>query len=192
MINRNSAIILIALVSLVFWSVQNYYNLFVFDHTRIASGEIWRLWSSQYLHTNQNHQWLNLIGLSLFLLLYQAYLSVSKLLITLIYLSTSVGLGLFFFSPDIIYYAGFSGILYGLFITTSLSAVLNKDLILGHTVLGILTIKVIWENIDPSINASSAALINANIATDAHLYGYLAAITLGIYPIIARLSNKFF
>jgi len=122
--------------------------------------------------------------------LYQAYLSVFKLLITLIYLSTCVGLSLFIFSPDIIYYAGFSGILYGLFTIAALSAVLNKDLILGHTVLGILTIKVIWENIDPSINASSAALINANIATDAHLYGYLAAITLGSYSIIARLLKK--
>lgn len=190
MINRNLTLMFIALISLVFWWVQNYYDLLVFDHTRIASGEIWRLWSSQYLHTNQNHQWLNLIGLSLFLLLYSTYLSVFKLLITLMYLSTSVGLGLFFFSPDIIYYAGFSGILYGLFTIAALFALLNKDLILGHTVLGILTIKVIWENIDPSINASSAALIHANIATDAHLYGYLAAITLGSYPIIARLLKK--
>jgi hypothetical protein len=38
--------------------------------------------------------------------------------------------------------------------------------------------KILWENIDPSINNSSASMIQATIATDAHLYAYLAALIL--------------
>jgi len=155
----------------------------IFDHQLIATGQWWRLWTGQYIHSNIEHLLLNAAGFSFLLLLYQPQISLSSLFYNSLYLSSCIGLGLFWLNPEILRYVGLSGILYGLFTYTALQASVKKDYLLGYGVFLAVTTKIIWENIDPSINNHNAALINATVATEAHLYGYLAAIILWIkYP----------
>ena len=174
-------LIIFLVILLLLWEAQMFADDLVFDRQRIVLGEGWRLWTGQWVHSNTAHQTMNIIGFILFLLLYKEVLAVSTLLSHIVYLSSWVGLGLWFFSPEISRYAGLSGVIYGLFTLMSLCVFFRyrrRDYLLGLGVFLGLTTKILWENIDPSINDSSAIMINATVATDAHLYAYLGAILL--------------
>ena len=173
--SKTALIILCFIILLIF---QNFQEHLIFTHNKITSGEVWRLWSGQFVHTNYIHLMMNTTGFIALLIMYPKESFKPKLAIQILYISTCIGLWLYFFSPEIQWYAGLSGIIYGLFVIASLQASIQKDFLLGYLLFAAITIKVIWENIDSSINNTSTGLINAPIATDAHLYGYIAALTL--------------
>ena len=161
--------------------LQMLQSILIFDQQLIATGEWWRVWTGHFVHTNIEHLLLNATGFALLLLLYQPQIILSTLFSYSVYLATCIGLGIFCFNPEIERYAGFSGVLYGLFTFSALQAIFKRDFLLGYGVFFVLSGKIIWENIDPSINNHNALLINADIASEAHLYGYLAAILYGVW-----------
>ena len=161
-----------------FFILQTHQELLVFSHDKIASGEIWRLWSGHFVHTNYKHLGLNTIGFAIFLSLYTQRIQQTWVYLYVLILSSSVGIGLYLFSPEIREYAGFSAILYGLFTLAAIKYVSLKDYLLGHLVIIAISIKIIWENFNNNINNTSSDLIHAPVATDAHLYGYASAIVI--------------
>jgi len=179
------AIALIMLLSL--WLLQMLQSSLIFDHRLIAAGQYWRIWTGHFIHTNTEHLLLNAVGFSLFLLLYQPQITPLKLFYSSIYLATCIGLSLFWLNPEIARYAGLSGVLYGLFSLFALQAVFKRDYLLGYAVFFAISSKLLWENIDPSINSHNAVLINARVASEAHLYGYLAAL---LYVILFKLVKE--
>ena len=179
-------IVTIALLMLVnLWLLQMLQSSLIFDHSLIAAGQIWRIWTGQFVHTNTAHLLLNAAGFSLLLLLYQTHITLTKLLYASVYLSTCIGLSLLWFNPEIIRYAGLSGVLYGLFSLFALQASLKRDYLLGYVVFFAISSKIVWENIDPTINEHNAVLINASVASEAHLYGYIAAL---LYVVVVNYS----
>jgi len=178
------AVALIMLTSV--WLLQMLQSYLIFDHALIVTGQVWRIWTGHFVHTNTEHLLLNTAGFSLFLLLYQLQITLAKLFYSSIYLATCIGLGLFWLNPEIARYAGLSGVLYGLFSLFALQAASKRDYLLGYTVFFAVTTKILWENIDPSINNHNALLINARVASEAHLYGYLVAL---LYSILCKLRD---
>ena len=126
---------------------------------------------------------MNTLGFIALVIIYLERITSIKLALQIFYLSSYIGLGLYIFNPEISQYAGFSGILYGLFVIASVRAITTKDYLLGYPIFLVITIKIIWENIDSTINNASAALINAPVATEAHLYGYLSALLFAVITI---------
>lgn len=126
---------------------------------------------------------MNTLGFIALVIIYLERIASIKLALQIFYLSSYIGLGLYIFNPEISQYAGFSGILYGLFVIASVRAITTKDYLLGYPIFLVITIKIIWENIDSTINNASATLINAPVATEAHLYGYLSALLFAVITI---------
>ena len=89
-------------------------------------------------------------------------------------LGTSVGL--YFFSPDLIWYAGLSGALHGIFAWGACVDIKEK-MKSGWLLLIGLAIKVGYEQIDGS-SEQVANLIDAKVAVDAHLFGALTGIAI--------------
>jgi rhomboid family GlyGly-CTERM serine protease len=170
---------LLMLVSL--WLLQMLQSFLIFDHRLIAAGQVWRIWTGHFVHTNSEHLLLNAVGFSLFLLLYQPHIRLLSLLYRSVYLATGIGFGLFWLNPEIGRYAGLSGVLYGLFSLFALQAIFKQDYLVGYAVFFAVSSKILWENIDPSINHHNALLINARVASEAHLYGYLAALVYVLF-----------
>lgn len=110
--------------------------------------------------------------------------SVKSLLGVLLLLSTSVGLGLLF--STLHSYAGLSGVLHGLFAFYALSEALYGRKSSWLLVIGLI-IKIAHEQLYGA-SASTAKLISAEVATEAHLIG---GVTGFILTVVVYVLAKF-
>lgn len=147
----------------------------LFQRERIMEGELWRIWTGNLVHTNYVHYTLNMLGLLLLLLLFQALISVWAAFFALFVLMTGVGLGLYYFSPNLIWYAGLSSALYGGYVIASVYAIAKRDYYLGMPVLLIILGKLIGNELNPESLNASIPLTGAPTAQDAHRYGIMSA-----------------
>jgi len=147
-----------------------------FNRELISNGQYWRLLTGNFLHTNGWHLLFNLAGLVLLHLLFGQYYSARSLLGFTIINASSVGLLLYFFSPDIAYYVGLSGYLHGLFVIGCLSEI-DNGIKTSYLLLGAIAAKIYYEQ-TAGASAQMSELINANVAVDAHLYGAIAALPM--------------
>lgn len=150
-------------------------ELLGFYPDKILEGEVWRLVTGQMMHTNFNHMLLNLAGLTLVWALHGEYYQAKHYAYLVLASLLSVGLGLILFA-DYQNYAGLSGIIHTMLIYGSCIDLLNKDKTGWLIIIG-LFVKVAYENL---IGASEAtkALIEANVAVEAHLIGLICGLIL--------------
>jgi len=142
----------------------------------IGQNEYWRLLSGHLGHTNWQHLLLNSVALiSIYLLHHQHY---HHLWLRLLYLGTVVGATLYRLNPELSYYLGLSGILHGLLAWGSVEDI-GRRWYSGAIILLIAGLKVIFEQ-RYGANPATAKLIEASVAIDAHLYGFLAGLGAGV------------
>ena len=188
--NKNLLFSILA-VSLVLVIGQWLQSDWFFDRNAIQQGHWWKIFSGNFTHSNIPHLLLNLSGLILLGLLFIDSLNAKTFIFSSIFLAVIVGLGLFFFTPELIRYYGFSGALYGLYFVAAISAVLAKDFFTGISVGLLISGKIIWDFFTGG-NQLSAELIGIPVANDAHLYGFIGAILVsGILILKQRfITNK--
>jgi rhomboid family GlyGly-CTERM serine protease len=143
-------------------------------HTGIKQFEIWRLLTATFCHTNFNHLAMNLIGLVVTIGLFIDTFKNRLLLPLIIFTSLFIGLALFLFEPQVIWYMGLSGVLHGLFSFAVAKDIARKDR-WGYLLGGGLFIKVSHEQLYGA-HQSTIELINAPVLVNAHLYGAIAGI----------------
>lgn len=170
----------IALSALMLFALQWFRNDLLFERTLINNGEWWRLISGNFVHNTLNHLYMNLLGLLLLGLLFHEHFTIKWFAVSTFFLSIIVGLGLYFYAPNLNMYVGFSGILYGLYLVAAINAIKHKDLITGIGILVIIIGKLFWDLLDPTLNDSSAELIGISIATESHWLGASGGIILGL------------
>lgn len=175
---RSGILISILLILLQFIQVD---LLFLRDN--IQQGQLWRLWTGNLVHSNYYHLALNLAGFWLFLFIFNNLMNTTQLLVTLVMLINGVGLGLYFFNPELYWYAGFSGALYGLYIIGAIYALIAKDIITGLTIIVVIPSKIIWDHLNET-GQTNAELIGIPISTDSHLYGISSAFLIGLFIMI--------
>lgn len=145
----------------------------------VLAKEGWRLFSAHFIHLNLYHALLNVAGLwlcySLTPELFNQHLPFRTLLLAL-----GVSLCLWVFSTDMLPYAGFSGVLYGLFMLGLVPRIKKRN---WHAAIAVCVISVwmLWQYFyGPSVTEEQ--LIGGRIATAAHLYGCaVALLILGFY-----------
>ncbi len=149
-----------------------------YERELIADGQWWRLLSGNLVHLGWPHLWLNLAGLALIWLLFQPELSARAWSLALLISALSVGLGLWWFNPELDWYVGLSGALHGLFAAGALVALRGarfSDYLLGI----VLAVKLIWEQVYGALPSSAEAAGGA-VIVDAHLYGALGGAVVGL------------
>jgi hypothetical protein len=82
------------------------------------------------------------------------------------------------FNPDVVDYAGLSGVLFGLYMLTALS-LYSRDRLIAVLIVAAIVIKVLMEQFS-FYDFNSGELIGARIIIDAHLYGLLMAIAIAL------------
>jgi rhomboid family GlyGly-CTERM serine protease len=165
--------------------LQSFQSEWLFHRTGIEQGESWRILTGNLVHTNYYHLLMNLSGLAFICLLFKDFLSVKVYYLSLLITSLAVGLGIYFFSTNLIWYAGLSGSLYGLYMVAASSALKQKDYLTSLPILIGIPAKLIWDSLNSELTDSSAELIGAPVATDAHLYGISAGILISVIILIS-------
>lgn len=170
-------------ISLLLMFLQLFQNELLFKREAIYQGQWWRLISGSLVHSNMAHLMLNLAGLWVAGFLFYDKLSALLLTTSLVYLVIATGIGLFYFSPQLEWYVGLSGALYGLFLTGAVCAIKQRDYLIGFGVLIIVIGKTAWD-IFFDTTSSTSGLIGVPVAADAHLYGMIAAVVPAAYCLL--------
>ena len=89
--------------------------LLAYDRYALQGWETWRVITGNLVHTNGYHLLLNLAGLLLLWLLFAEHLTAFRFLKVFIWCCLGTSLGIYWYSPDLIWYAGLSGALHGVF-----------------------------------------------------------------------------
>ena len=147
-----------------------------YDRYALEGWETWRLITGNLVHTNGYHLLLNLAGLLLLWALHGEYYRIGRFLKVFTWCCIGTSAGLYFFAPDLIWYAGLSGALHGLF-TWGACMDIRQGLRSGWILLGGVTAKIVYEQVNGSSH-DVAALIDATVAVDAHLFGALSGVVL--------------
>ena len=158
------------------------------EYHRAQPEQLWRAVTGHLLHSNHWHLLMNLAALMLMLLLHQQYYSLTSF--TLLLLSGCVGISLllYSFSPDIQIYVGLSGWLHCL-ITVGALLDIRHHIQSGWLILLGVIAKVSYEQWQGP-DAQLAALIDANVAIDAHLYGVICGVLLGLLFVFSLKPTK--
>jgi rhomboid family GlyGly-CTERM serine protease len=151
--------------------------LLQFDRDAIAQGEWWRLISSQFIHYGVYHLLMNAAALVIINAALWRDAAIKFYLATLFACLAGTGIGLWFFDPGLFFYAGLSGTLHGLIIAGLLFTLRQTPAINAVALLAIWG-KVIYEHtpwFDPQ-----HALLPVPVAVDAHLWGAVSGIIVGL------------
>ncbi|CAA6805617.1 MAG: Unknown protein [uncultured Thiotrichaceae bacterium] len=161
--------------SLLMLALQSVQPNLLYQRESILAGEAWRLWTGNFVHTNITHLALNLAGFWVFLLLCGQTQRLKFLIFSIIFCAFIVGIGLFLFNPQIIWYAGFSGIQYGLFLAGGIVLVIESEKVYGSALLMLVIGKMLMDAFTPTEQLSQS-LIEAPVIHQAHWYGAIAGI----------------
>ncbi|RMH22714.1 MAG: rhombosortase [Gammaproteobacteria bacterium] len=178
MLKKHSLPVALALISLSIQFSEPAQTLLRYDRAAIANGEIWRLLTGNLAHLNWPHLWLNLAGLLLIWLLTQHLFSTRQWGLAFLFTSLGVSSGLYIFDSELLWYVGLSGILHGLLVAP-LTFNIRNNCLADHALLAIVLLKVIWEQFQGPME-SSEALIEGQVVTDAHLFGAISGLVLGL------------
>lgn len=158
-------------------------SLLIYDRPAILDGEVWRLLSGSLLHTNRFHLALNSAALVGLWILHGQYCRPLKLVIIVLLLAISCGLGLLFFEEQIEWYLGFSGVLHGLLVLGAVRE-LSGGRLAGYALLIAIVIKLLSERYLFDFQPVSS-LIQARVVVEAHFWGAVAAMLLIVSQLLA-------
>jgi len=171
--------IMVALLSSLFWLAgETTLNTLMYHRQAIADGELWRLISGHFVHSNGWHLILNLASLMMIGLLFSNHLSIGTWSLMFIISGFFVSGCYFWIAPEFDYYVGLSAILYGVIIIGALLDLKHQPLI-ATIILIVVTGRVIWQQFSGSVDSLSD-LIEDRVAIESHLFGIISGYILGL------------
>jgi len=153
-------------------------KLFRYQFDWLHSGHYWRLLSAHWAHTGWIHFLLNAVGLILCMFIATPYWSVRRWLSYQIILGLGISFLFTLFNPELQWYLGYSGVLYGIFLLAAID-LFPRDRLVGLLLGAAIVIKITLEQTS-DINLTSSDIIGSPVIVDAHLYGVLLAMAIAL------------
>ncbi|WP_158969626.1 rhombosortase [Paraglaciecola sp. L3A3] len=169
-------IVIISLLAYIY--EDSLIGILVYERNYIGEGELWRLLTGHFFHSNLNHLLLNLAGLVLLWALHGQHYQTVEYLIFFIFSALFTGVCLYIFSPKIYSYVGLSGVLHGIFIWGVIYDV-RKKVPGGYVLLTAVIAKVLYEQIYGA-EENIQSLIEAPVAVDAHMWGAISGLLFSL------------
>lgn len=171
-------------------------SLYAYQRNFVNTGQWWRIFTAHFMHSNVIHFSVNIVGLFLLWLLHGEYAKPRSFFINILLLCIGISLCIYVWSPSIQWYVGLSGVLHGLFAWGVIIDIFLKRKT-GYVLLVGLIVKIVDEQFFSSSQYMSN-LIEVSVAVDAHLYGAVLGIILGIARVYflssiifsAKISNR--
>jgi rhomboid family GlyGly-CTERM serine protease len=181
-------LLLASLMVLLALLPEHWQLLLRYNRSDLVSGHYWQLVTGHLLHSNYWHLLMNLGGLMLAMLLHARYFTWHQLLWQWLLSAVLISTCLYTFTADMQSYVGLSGLLHAMLIQGAVKDIQHRQSG-GWLLAGGLVAKVLWEQWhgpDPQL----AQLIDASVATDAHLYGVLAGLSITLLVLLAETLRK--
>jgi rhomboid family GlyGly-CTERM serine protease len=175
-------VLLVAIILQIFEPTSS--DWMAYDREKLASMELWRLISANFLHTNLNHLLLNGLGMVLLWALHGNYYTTQNYLIMFLLISLGCTLGIYFFAERLSWYVGLSGTLHGFFVLGAYFDI-RHGLKSSWLLLVGVWLKIAHEQWSgPS--ADVVELIGADVAIEAHLFGAIGGMLAIFYYLVTR------
>ena len=148
-----------------------------YDRTAIGAGQWWRLVSAHSVHADAHHFALNALGLVLVWSLFAAEYRAFEWTLIVVLSALAIGLGLWWFDPQLQWYVGASGVLHAVMAGGCVRRLEQRQW--DRWILtGGLTLKLAFEQ---SWQASGNRLLSGDlpVVIDAHLCGAVAGALIG-------------
>ncbi|MGB4346008.1 MAG: rhombosortase [Burkholderiaceae bacterium] len=139
----------------------------IWQRGSLQQGQWWRLLTGHLVHLSPRHLLLNLSGLLLICELWWGSLLLSELLTMLLLCASGVSVLLWLLEPGLLWYAGLSGVLHGLWAGSAGAAWLQGGRWFSGLACGLLVIKLVWP---------AEAVAGMPVISVAHLCGALCGL----------------
>ena len=149
-----------------------------FQQDWVTTGQVWRLVTAHWVHVGWVHLLLNIVGLAICVLLARPNWSLKRWWIQCLCMALGISLLVTLHNPDVHWYVGFSGVLFGLYFLAA-HDLYARDRFIALLMGGAIVVKVILEQYT-SYDLTSSELIGAPVITDAHKYGLLIAMAIAL------------
>lgn len=159
---------------------------FRYEASFINHSEYWRVLSAHFVHLNWLHWALNSAGLLLLVAITQVQWRVQKWILILLVHGLVISLAFLLFNPELKWYVGLSGLLYGLYANAALELWKKDKLIAGLLLLFVIA-KIVSEQWFGNV-LEVTNILNAPVVVDAHAYGLVCGLIFALLQIL--LSNK--
>jgi rhomboid family GlyGly-CTERM serine protease len=146
-----------------------------FDRTALAEGQWWRVLTAHFVHLDAEHALLNGLGVVLMWALFARDYSPGRWVAIYCGSALAVSLGLWFASPELQWYVGASGALHGVMAAGTIAHLRRRDLD-GWILAAFIVVKLAYEQISGALPFAGSP----NTIVDAHLYGAIGGVVLGL------------
>jgi len=136
------------------------------------------LFTGHFVHVDWTHTFLNIGSLALAVAIFRQLIPTALWLRLTIFCPLMISLAFLQLLPDLQHYYGFSGVFYAC-LTAGGAAALPHNRWLGGIILGFMLVKVVLEALFGAQNWAMGEAGN-NILTEAHLYGAISGLIIGI------------
>ena len=165
---------LVLMVQLQFIGAQ----YFRFQSDWVATGEVWRIITGHWVHVGWIDLLMNALGLVICVGIAAPNWSIKRWIAQTLVMGVGISLLFTLNNPELRWYVGFSGILFGLYFLAAID-LYARDRLIAALMGSAIVIKVIIEQFTP-YDFTSADIIGAPVIVDAHLYGLLLAIAIAL------------
>lgn len=183
------SLIVMAVIIITAFFPQTLVHKLALVHDAVSNGEVWRLLTSQFVHLGGNHMLLNLVGYLIIAASFREDISPKEEAISLLICCCGVGLGIYWFNPEITWYVGLSGAIYGIlthFLIIGWKRSPFLSLFFGVYLIG----KFIYEQLIAGPDTFTADVIGGLVAIDSHLYGAITGLVIGITALQLRKKKQ--
>jgi rhomboid family GlyGly-CTERM serine protease len=159
-------------------------DLLRYDRAAFEAGEYWRVLTANMVHSNDIHYLLNAASVLVQSLLFRGLLPTRIWIAVALWCAVLNILGLHWWTPELNWYVGMSGALYGVAIVGAFSLLMNREWLVGGVLANYLTGRIIYEQ-NFELTDELAHWIDAPVAIDAHLWGlcsgYVAVLAVAFW-----------
>lgn len=151
---------------------------FRYQRDWFETGQIWRVVTAHWVHVGWMHWLLNSLGLVIMVTLTTPGWSVPRWIINTLAMALGISILMTLFNPEVRDFAGYSGVLYGLYLLGAVS-LFAQDRVVAVLVGAAIVVKILMEQFQ-IYDFNSGALIGARVVVDSHLYGVIMAIAIAL------------
>ncbi|MDH5356635.1 MAG: rhombosortase [Gammaproteobacteria bacterium] len=162
-------------------------ELFRYQQNWMDNGEYWRILSAHWVHVNWKHFFLNVAGLLLCLSIARPGWSSTRWLLYQFYFALGISFLFTLLNPQLDWYVGYSGILYGIFLLAAID-LFRRDRLIA-LLLGVAIVTKIMLEQTSELNLTTSDMIGSPVIVDAHLYGVILAILIAIMNRLIKIAG---
>jgi rhomboid family GlyGly-CTERM serine protease len=173
--SSNGYYVLVSLLLMVCLQIIDSQN-FRFQQDWVQKAEFWRVVTAHWIHFSWQHLLLNSLGLVLIVAIARPAWSIGRWIVYNLLLAIGISMLLTWFNPELTWYVGYSGVLFGVFLLAAIELFKTERIIALLLGLGV-CIKVVLEQTG-SVAVTTSDFIGVPVIIDAHLYGILLALAI--------------